>query len=173
MRIDFVPPVEDEIIFLRLRTSFVQKFNESMSLKPFAMLGPVRLLAGKMQHWLYDNFRESAFCQRSIEDKFYSALSNQATPHTLNGFTVLAFVGERVPLHGILRGSGFLDGNSVTTQLIIHMFACIANWERTSRPSSDFTMPFFCFNNLYNWNGHDDLSTAIVSHELKFRITLQ
>ena len=29
VKIDFVPPVEDEVIFLRLRTSFFQKFNES------------------------------------------------------------------------------------------------------------------------------------------------
>ena len=50
MKIDFVSSIEDEIIFLKLRTSFVQKFNESMNLKSFVMLDSVRLLVDKMQH---------------------------------------------------------------------------------------------------------------------------
>lgn len=157
VRIDFVPPVEDEVIFLRLRTSFFHKFNESMNPKPVAMLGSVKLLFDKTQHWLYENLGESAFHQRVIEDKFYFALRKQATPYTVNGFTVLVFVGERVTLQGIRTGSGFLNGNSITARLITHMFAYMSTWERTSGPSSDFTMPFFCFNNLYNWIQHDEL----------------
>jgi len=168
VRIDFVPPVEDEVISLRIRTSFIQKFNESMNPKPVAMLGSVKLLFDKIQHWLYENLSESAFHFRVLEDKFHLALCKQATPYTVNGFTVLVIVGERVTLQGIRTGSGFLDGNSITARLITHMFAHMSTWEKTTGPSSDFTMPFFCFNNLYNWIRHDELWTATVSDELKF-----
>ena len=98
VRIDFVSPVEDGVIFLRLRTSLFQKFNDSMNPRPVAMLDSVKGLFDRIQHWLYDKSSESAIYRRVIEDKLYFALCKQATPNTVNSFTVLAFFGERLTL---------------------------------------------------------------------------
>lgn len=82
------------------------------------------------------------------------------------GLQCSLFVGERVTLQGTRTGSGFLDGNSITAKLVTHMFEYMSAWETTFGPSSNFTMPFFCFNNLYNCLQLHDLWAATVSNQL-------
>ena len=69
-----------------------------MNPKPVAMLVTVKLLFDNIQRWLYQKSSEPAFQKRAIEDMSYLALYKQATPFTVNGFTILAFFGERVAL---------------------------------------------------------------------------
>jgi len=54
-----------------------------MEPKPVVILDSVKFLFEKIQHWLYEKSIEPAFQRRVTEIKFYCALREQATPHTV------------------------------------------------------------------------------------------
>ena len=150
--IDFVPPIEDESLFYKCRTSIVTKFQMLPHPSSSRMRDSVRTYFQEITNWIETPgsiYRDKTI---KVNARYLDALCYQGTAQVISGQNIFAFCGLGISSTSFNRGLGFFEGQSKSANLIRDMLEHFMNWEQRDGACTFKRMePLFAFNNLFNW----------------------
>ena len=151
--IDFVPPIEDESLFYKCRTSAVTKAQTLLHPCSSRMRDSLRLFFQEITNWIET---PGSICRDktiTVNARYLDALCHQGTAQVINGQNIFAFCGLGVSSRNFNEGLGFFEGQSKSANFIRDMLEHLMNWEQRDGACTFMHMePLFAFNNLYNWS---------------------
>ena len=151
--IDFVPPIEDESLFYKCRTSIVTKFQMLPHPCSSRMRDSVRTYFQEITNWI--ETPGSIYRDRTIKvnARYLDALCYQGTAQVISGQNVFAFCGLGISSTSFNRGLGFFEGQSKSSNMIRDTLEHLIDWEQRDEACTFKRMePLFAFNNLFNWS---------------------